>query len=300
MTEIPVAATTLMWLARLAYREIMQQQPREVATLAHERIWTVVAEREQAAGGAATPAPADAPAFPVGATFGGGAFRIDHVLRGTGMQKLCTGHEVASGAQLLIAFDACRQRSSVDELRAAVSYQAPGLFELGFAGHCDSDPAYWAVVERVTPGSWLPNAIAAGIDARGAVQLALSAGALLGGAAERGVVLAHVRPDYMWAEQTAAGWRVTGLSARGFELYSRKSYELVTHPLFDRHYHAPEHAATDVDDRAVVYALARMIGEWAGAAAPAALVTVLARATGEDRDGRPGLRAFLDELQALV
>jgi hypothetical protein len=290
--EDDVAATTLMWMARITFRDIMDKPPRELPAHAHALIWDHVAEQEAEA--AAGPQSA-APIFPVGATFANGAIRVEHVLRGTGMQKLCSGRDPTTNAQLLIAWDACRQRASVDELRAAAGARAPGMFELVYAGRTDTDPSYWGVVERVPQGSWLPSVLPPQPDPDTAIRLVRSAGALLAQAAEHGVVLAHVRPEYMWAEQTSSGLQVTGVSARGYELFSRKGYELVTHPLFARDYHAPEHAGS-VDDRALVFALAAMLVEWAGGA-PASIDDLLARASRPDREQRPRLAEFLAALR---
>lgn len=94
-----------------------------------------------------------------------------------------------------------------------------------------------------------------------AIELGLSAGRILAVAAKAGIFLTRVRPEYMWAERTVSHWAVTGLSARGDELFRRKSSDYVTPPVFDRYYYAPEWHQ-DPDDRALVFSLGVMIAEW--------------------------------------
>jgi len=55
----------------------------------------------------------------------------------------------------------------------------------------------------------------------------------------------------------------TGLSARAEAFFSKTTIDAVSLPIFDRFYFAPEAYDTDIDDRALTFALAIMIAEWA-------------------------------------
>jgi hypothetical protein len=271
------------------------------------------------------------PVFPLGYTLGRGAYRVDEHLLGDGNQRMFAGRELASDAPVLISVDARTSRSSIDELRAAISYHAPGVFDLGFLGGFDPRGAEqdyecninWATVEHPpSGGAWLPRILpkphVPQTAPRLAVDLGLSAGRLLAGATKAGVVLDRVRPEYMWAEHRAGRWEVTGLSARGDALFLRKSTDFVTPPVFDRYYYAPEWYH-DPDHRALVFSLGVMIAEWAMGRypfeylfhgrgleqadhlpieAPAQLRDLLEDAIQFDRKDRPGLDDFLSALNA--
>jgi hypothetical protein len=107
-------------------------------------------------------------------------------------------------------------------------------------------------------------------------------------------------------------WRPRAFSAR-------TTIDAFSLPVFDRFYHAPE-AHTDPDDRAMVFALAIMIAEWATGAfpfkhkyhnagplegkhlklkVPKPLAALLSCGMRLDREERPHLAAFLDELRGV-
>jgi hypothetical protein len=316
---------TLLWIARALYQRFDGQPAGKVARLAHDHLWSVAADLEAARGEAAK----HRPAFPVGDTLAGGAFRVEQRLLGVGTQRLYRGRDIASGAAVLVAFDDFDpKKQSLDELVNAVGYRGSGLFELAHAGTFDTigdDPTrdlfrreHWTIVERVPAGDWLPRVLGPTdpwTAAQKAIALGRSAGRILLDAAEAGVVLAHVRPELMWAD----GNTVTGLSTRAIELFRRKRGELRQQPLFDRHYHAPEIHA-DPDDRAVAYALAVMVAEWATGqypfptlyapdgvetaqhlpiAAPAPLARLLERTICRDPTKRPRLAELVSELAHL-
>jgi len=199
-------------------------------------------------------------------------YQVDEHLLGDGLQQMFAGRHVPSGDPVLLTFDSRGSSRSIAEIRAAVSYHVPGMLELGFVGGFDPRGAeqdymcdgHWATVERGARGAWLPRVLPKVYDSRAAplmaVELGLSAGRILAVAAKAGVLLTRVRPEYMWAERIADRWEVTGLSARGDELFRRKSSDYVTPPVFDRYYYAPEYQ--DPDDRALVFSLGVMIAEW--------------------------------------
>jgi hypothetical protein len=123
----------------------------------------------------------------------------------------------------------------------------------------------------------------------------------------------------MWAHDVEGALVVTGLSARAHAFFAKTTIDAVSAPLFDRHYYAPE-ADEDPDDRALVFALAIMISEWAtgrypfkykfhGQGAlegkhlklklPAPLAALLSRGMRVDRSKRPSLQQFLEELEGV-
>jgi hypothetical protein len=92
---------------------------------------------------------------------------------------------------------------------------------------------------------------------------------------------------------------------------------MVTHPVFDRFYFAPETYMGPADERSVVFTLATMIAEWASRYPfqiaygiygqledhhplefPEPLAGVLSRALRQSPGDRPSLTAFLAELAA--
>jgi len=307
---------TIVWLARIAFHHLGGAPLAEIAQRAHDWLWRVPAALDQARREAAS----KPPAFPRGRTLGGGAYRVEQWLRGTGAQRLYRGVELATGDRVLIALDDySARRQDLAELRAAVSRSAPGLFELAHVGTIDDDAYHWAIVEKVPAGEWLPRVLGPADPStatRKAIELGASAGRILRDAAGHGLVLAQIRPELMWAERSGARYAVTGLSARAIDLFRRARGDAFTHPLFERWYRAPEHDV-DPDDRAVSFALAVMIAEWAtgryplrsafGAEsaehdpieAPAALRRLLEGAIRANRADRPRLSELVDALERL-
>jgi hypothetical protein len=210
--------------------------------------------------------------FPLPGTLRNGAYAVDEPLLGNATQQLLRGHHVSTRAPVLIACNLRGSHHRIDELRSALSYQLPGVFELGLVGGFDrrgeqDDPCTTgcAIVEHVTRGTWLPRLLppmhAPQAAKRMAIELGLTAGRILARAATAGVLLVRIRPEYLWANCTSGHWKVTGLSARGDELLRHETTDIATPPLFDRDYHAPEWQR-DPDHRALVFTLAVMIAEW--------------------------------------
>ena len=305
---------TVLWIARFVHHKLGGVPLREIAGRAHEWLWRAPTELEAARREVAS----SSPEFPAGATLGGRAFRVEQRLLGTGFQRLYRGVEIATGGRVLITFDVHSPRKqNVDELRAAVSHSAPGVLDLAHVGTFDHDINHWAIVERVPHGDWLPRVVGPAEPwplVRKAVDLGVSAGRILLAAARAGVVLAQIRPELMWAARTNGRFEVTGLSARAIELFRRAKGDMATQPVFEYWYRAPE-ANADPDDRAVTFALAVMIAEWATGTyplqssfgretashgrieAPSKLRTVLESALRADRTERPRLASFLETLE---
>ncbi len=278
--------------------------------------------------------------FPLTETLGGGAYRIERLLQGQGAQKLLLGRDLATGDALLIALDTM-SRVDLRAFQRSIAYESPGVLQLDHVGMLDltargdisSQVAAWGLVERAPRGSWLPSLLGTfdpevvfepesrqlpSHDPRTALVDALSlgrgAGKILARAAEKGILLTRVRPEYMWAQRVNGVLEITGLSARGDAFFETSRTDAVSWPVFDRYYYAPEEHTEERDDRALVFSLSIMIAEWAtgrfpyqrkyhdvgpltGEHLPLALPTPLARLLSRgmrlDRDDRPGLAEFL-------
>jgi len=307
---------TALWLARFVHHKLDGTPLSEIAQRAHEWLWQAPARLEAARHELAR-SPRE---FPAGATLGDGAFRIEQRLLGDGFQRLYRGVEVATGRRILVTVDVYASRKqSLDELRTAVSYEAPGVFELAYVGAFDKDMHHWAVVEHVTAGDWLPRVKGPTEPwplVRKAVDLGTSAGRSLLAAARAGVMLAQIRPELMWAQRTSGRLEVTGLSARAIELFRRAKGDMASLPLFEHWYRAPE-VSSDPSDRSVTFALAAMIAEWATGRyplqssygretasharidVPSRLRTLLEAGLAETPASRPDLASFVTALERL-
>jgi hypothetical protein len=259
------------------------------------------------------------------------------------MQQLFAGKSLADGGEVLVALDLLPLRIDIEAFRRTLGYEHSGIFTLAYLGRLDMLPnvdhqdqvSRWALVERVSAGSWLTSLIGSyelrffydaeshmlpshnpATAVRNALSLGRSAGRILAAAAAAGTLLPYVRPEYMWARDADGALEVTGLSARGHAFFAKTTIDAVSLPLFDRYYYAPE-ADEDPDDRALVFALAIMIAEWATGRfpfkykfhgqgplegkhlklkLPAPLASLLSRGMRVDRAERPDLAQFLDEL----
>jgi hypothetical protein len=315
--------SAVLWLGRAIYQRFGNHSVRDVARLVRAHL-DATAEPSP---------PAGEPEFPLSDTLGGGAFRIEQHLRGRGAQTLWTGRDVANGARVFVACDVHNPRKQdIASLRSVIDYQVPGLFQFAYLGTFDASGSdrrrnadratHWAIVERVPSGSWLPQILGPADPWTApdkAILLGRSAGQILMSAIAAGVNVAHIRPELMWAERRDGQLQVTGLSPRAAELFARKVGELVTHPVYDRFYHAPE-IHRDPDDRAVAYSLAVMVAEWATGRypfasrhapdgvetarhepinAPRALAKLLQSTLCHDRCERPRLAELVQGLEQL-
>lgn len=319
---------TMLWLARVMFHRLDRQPLGEVARLAHDWLWSIPTRLEEAR----REAPSHTPSFPIRRTLDRGAYIVEKRLKAGGHSGLYRGVEGATGRRVVIAMDGYRSSSqSIPELRAAVRDHAPGLFELAHVGLVADDDLsnHWAVVEYVPEGDWLPNVLGPADPVTApskAIQLGVSAGLILVDAWTAGIDASRMRPEFMWARRTGAGYEVTGLTWRPLELFDRYRADAYTHELFERHYFAGEAAPYPrraPDDRAVTFVLAAMMAEWATGRfplelyegsramnpygirtahpidAPAPLRELLERALVHDRDARPRLVDFVNELASL-
>ncbi|MBA3458803.1 MAG: hypothetical protein H0T46_02500 [Deltaproteobacteria bacterium] len=299
-----IDAVTALWLGRLAHREVMGEPAGEVVremrgdidyAIRHEaRVREAEAAEREALKEVAV-------AFPHGALVAGGAFLITDHLRGIGARQLWRAMRVQDGRQALVAIDGRLSRIPAESIRPVLAARKAANVELAFAGEADDPPPqhpHWLCVEIPTVGAWLPDLVSAGVDELQAIELALSAGRLLARALAEGTVLARVQPEYMWGVRHGRRVTVTAMSDRPDLLFQRKTYDMVTRPPFEREYAAPEVWSSNPTERSLVYSLAKMLVDWAGGA-PASISALLEHALSEDPADRPGLDAFLAELEEI-
>lgn len=299
-----IDAVTLLWLGRLAYRNVMGEPPGQAVRATRGYVERAIRRDEmlrQAEAEERVEAKAAAVAFPHGALVANGSFRITELLCGLGPRQLWRALRVSDGHQALVAIDARLSRISVEVMR--VDLAARGAMEVGLAyvGETDDPPPlnhHWLCVELAMRGTWLPDLLVGNVSPAQAIELVLSAGRLLARALANGTLMAGVRPEYMWGVRDGERFEVTAASDRSYWLFARKTYDLVTRPPFERDYAAPE-ARNEPSERSLVYSLARMLVDWAGETPPA-LVPLLERAQNRDPAERPGLEAFLADLRAAV
>lgn len=302
---------TLLWLARLVFHDLGKRPLGAVAAETHTMAWRI-ADEQAAEAVASVPEGAK---FPIGATIGGGAYRVDAILAGDGYAGACHAIRAADGAPILIS-EMSRSPYKPDTLRPEIAYRIPGVLELAFVGTFDAAPDVLAVVEVLPEGEWVPTIVPhdRAIPIARAVRLGRSAGTILARAAEAGIVMGRIRPEYMWAR----GDEVVGLTARAETLFAKRSRGTpMLDTLFDRYYFAPETVIGPADDRSIAFSLAVMIAEWAMGRYPFAslwkdhdllyarhlplevppdLAAVLGRALRREPAARPRLAEFLADL----
>lgn len=253
---------TVLWLARVVFHTLDRRPLGEVAAHAHDWLWSISDELAEIRRTLAT----RTASFPIGRALCGGAYRIDQWLAGTGGQRLYRGVELATGGRVVVAYDTFTRQDPV-ELTRAVSYRAPGVYELAEIGRIDGERDYWVLVERVPAGDWLPRALGAAdpwAAPRKAIELGVSAGRILMRAGDAGQVMTDIRPELMWMATVDGRHEVTGLSTRATEMFDRYRGDAATRPIFVRDYRSPEaFARIATDDRSVSFSLAVMIAQWA-------------------------------------
>lgn len=302
---------SVLWLARFAFHTLDGAPLHDVASRAHAWLWAAPDRLELAR--------AQPLEEPIGASLGDGAYRIEHRLCGTGTNRLYRGVERATQAELLISYDEFRSKHDIAELRAEISYDAPGVLPLLHVGYLDRRTDIWSVVERAPSGCWLPQLVGPAdpwTAPRKAIELGVSAGRILLGALHVGVPLLAVRPEVMWGEHRDGHYKITGLSPRGFALFARSYQDAFTRPLFVHHYRDPVASQPGYvfDDRSLTFSLGVMVAEWIMGVypllqtwghetadhltlqVPIELRALLERALAPTLAERPRLAAFIDQL----
>ena len=257
-------------------------------------------------------------------------------LLGEGTQKLFLARRAQHPDEsYLMAVDLYKDQD-IDAIRTSLGYRIPRVFELATVARFDEVEgdgrrnaerrSHWAMLEVLPDGEWLPRVLAGQPrSAKVAVTLGRNAGAILQSAADAGVLLTGVRPQYMWGRAQAEGIELTGLSGRGETFFKivrpRSSF---TPPLFDRMYCAPEVLrGQPADDRSLTFTLALLVAEWAtgrypfpdstvpgpmtsyhtGAHAPLALPpkleTLISRCLQTKVGARPRLAELVDALRSV-
>lgn len=203
-------------------------------------------------------------------------YRAETHLLGDGIQKLYLASRAQHPAEIYLMSVDWFQGQDIDAVRGTLGYRVPGVLELATVAQFDEHGvnakrdaerrAHWAMLEQLPEGVWLPR-VMVGVprSAAIAVRMARRVGAIAKSAADAGVLLSGLRPEYMWGRAQSDGIEITGLTARGqtfFTLVKPRSF--FTPPLFNRLYAAPEVIKREVpDDRALTFTLALLVAEWA-------------------------------------
>ncbi|MEO8699882.1 MAG: hypothetical protein ABI867_07550 [Kofleriaceae bacterium] len=262
--------------------------------------------------------------FPIGETLANGAYRIVEHLRGTGFDALYLGeHQLVSVS--------IQDDMPIARLRDEPHQHVDGVFDVAYVGPLDvagTDPlrdaecrAAHAFVEQLPEGE--PILRAAPTVAQ-AVALGVQTGTILLRAVRAGVVLAGLRPDYIWVRRKPE-LAIAGIGGRNHAFFrAARPRSMVTHPLFTLFYCAPEvFGRGPVDDRALVFTLATLVAEWATGtypfpdcsygnhrsldagqhgilAVPAALESLLHAGLAAEPARRPSLDEFVSALAATA
>lgn len=317
-TELALDEPTLLWLVRLVFHDVGHAQLADVTSKSHRFVRDVLADRDDRANRRP-----EAPEFPLNRTLDHGTYCIDDHVAGEGFQRLYLGHRTRDDARVLIAMDMASKHDR-EALTPTLARRGSNVLELVFVGEVDGDPDHhWASVELAPEGDWLPHLLPRGdrIDVSNGVNLARSVGRILEANAAAGSLLAHVRPEYMWAQARGDRVEVIAVSDRGDAVTSNPTGDGAIVPMFDRDYLAPEVEMDRADERSLVFTLAAMTSEWLTGRYPFAstwrlhpdgprhgkplplepqlppqLASLLRRALSRDPAARPTLARFVDQL----
>lgn len=258
---------------------------------------------------------------------------IEHLLGETGVRLYIASRAEAPSERYLASVVRNPHSLPVAELRHELGYEVPGVLDLGFIGRLDVQgedlernaiqETFWAMLERIPEGTWLPELTTQRLGPLAATQLGISAGEILQRAVERGIFLTAVRPELIWATQREDRLEATGLTGRARRFFSHMGRG-TPGIIFDRAYYSPEtYRSQNEGEHSVTFTLAMMIAEWCtgefpfpgswmvnpsqdlfeGKAKltdlPPSLERVLRQAFSPDPATRPTLRQFLDELRSL-
>jgi hypothetical protein len=273
--------------------------------------------------------------FPRGQTLAGGQYRVTEHRAGHGDWELYLGARPDRPGERYLVSVVRAPNLEVEPLRARLSYQVPGVFELVHIGHFDvtdggadlgtMQRGYVGMVERLPDGDWMPRWTTTSLGALVAVELGLAVGRTLVAAARADQLLVAVRPHTIWAIEGDGHPIVTGLSGRTGPFFAQRAKSsMVSRPAFERHYAAPEvYLGRDSREESLVFTLAVMVAEWATGAypfpkalaggnmsslttgrhaaleVPIRLAGILAHALEPDPADRPSLGRFLERLSSL-
>lgn len=264
--------------------------------------------------------------FPVGEDLGGNAYLIQERIRGTpfrGMYRAIDRRGSSPGT-LLVTVGSVQQRLFRD-LERELALPVEGVTRLRHVGPLGGhEEEYHALVEDEPAG--LPSSdLPLPLEPGAAVRLGLDLARVLARAHRAGLHLPHVRPELVYAEESAGGPRLTAVAPRAEPfLAGAVSPSPGVPPLFDSIYAAPEVLALAPPAPAAdVFALCASLNTWVtgeppfpgdGVAAqltslhagtrrawtgPARLGDVLASGLDPDPARRPDLDLLVTELSAL-
>jgi len=267
--------------------------------------------------------------FPFQDTLADLDYRITEHLRGTGDERLYLGTRAHHPDRRYLISVSAQSEMPIDKLHRDELHKVAGVFDVDWIGHFDTlgvDPlrdaerlAHYAMIERLPDGDQLARVAGLTLEPHVAVTVGVAVAHIALEAARGGVILAGLRPDFVWVRRDGDALVVTGIGSRNRAFFAcARPRSMVTHPLFELRQSAPELAAFDEPtEQTLVFLIASMIAEWVTGVAPFAdrntlreakprpldlpmpLGDVIARAFELQPVRRPTLPDFIDQLQSL-
>lgn len=221
------------------------------------------------------------PEFPLNDTLNDTLYRVTGHYMGTGAEQLHFGIRAHRPGQRYLISVTQRTTASTRAMGPVIARKRPpidGVFQVEFIGPFDqfgvdrlrdaARESHWGMVEALPAGGpvaglGLPEPGPARV--RTAIQLGAGVGAILLRAARSGLLVTGVRPEYVWAEASADGVKVTGVGGANADYFAiARPHCMATHPLFEREYIPGEvMRAEPASDRSLSFILAVMVAEWA-------------------------------------
>jgi serine/threonine protein kinase len=257
----------------------------------------------------------------LGETAGDGKYQIYKHLRGQAATRLYLARSPQSPEERYLASVTHPRSNPAETLRRQLGYQCPGVLELchisSFDKQGDDEERHvtqsmlTVMIERIPGGTWLPDLMEDRLPLSDAIRLGISTGEILLRAAEKGVMLTDVRPEFMWASGEIGNRWTAGLTARPEELFRQKLRSGV-HLAFSTYYYSPEHLrGKPSSERSLTFSLGLMVAHWASGeypafieddyvpsdALPPLLAQTLARCLALDPASRPSLKETIRDLE---
>ncbi|HEV7556055.1 MAG TPA: hypothetical protein VGO00_11395 [Kofleriaceae bacterium] len=266
--------------------------------------------------------------FPFQDTLANLDYRITEHLRGTGDERVYLGTRAHHPDNRYLISVSAQGDMPIDKLRRSALGKVAGVFDVDWIGHFDTlgvDPlrdaerlAHYAMIEKLPDGDQLARVAGTKLEPDVAIFVGAAVARIALDAARAGVIIAGLRPDFVWVRRDGDALEVTGIGSRNRDFFAcARPRSMVTHPLFELRQPAPELAAFDEPtEQTLVFVIAAMIAEWVTGTAPfadrntlraaqprpldlpAALGALIARAFDVEPARRPTLPAFIDALAA--
>lgn len=262
---------TLLWLARvsmprsggaqtiaLRFKALVDELRAGESLIERQQAWQVSNPHEHAD----DPMPSQ--------TIDSGEYRLDEHVAGVGRWRVYLGHSLRRPHEsVLVSWVDGPEKAPPEQLRAELGYSIAGVLPLNFLGKFD-EPAdrrldvrdVGVLVEQLPPGESARRRIQLPLAVQDAARLAASLGAIMVRAAEGGVMLTALRPEFIWVEEKDGRLTVAGVTGRSRPFFESRSGGEFNSPVpFPRPYEAPE-ADQAPTERSLVFTLAVIFAEW--------------------------------------